>query len=228
MITAVTSTQLNLIGDKMSDRTDLPYEKAIEEAAKTGGKALDILDKASPAIGTVYNWMIGDRVTAARERNLDSFQRKTRRIIEERNIADKQPLPESLALPLLEAAQGETREEIQDLYAALLANAMDPDFTNDVRPAFVETVKALEPFDAKILVLVPELAELSGQYQGKARYSEVVSRLPGKRPTTIQLSIDHLVRLGCIANAGGLINLTAYGTELLNACDPHAENWVSR
>jgi hypothetical protein len=212
----------------MSDRTDLPYEKAIEEADKTGGKALYILDKASPAIGTVYNWMIGDRVAAARERNLDSLQRKTRRIIEERNIADKQPLPESLALPLLEAAQGETREEIQDLYAALLANAMNPDFTDDVRPEFIETVKALQPFDAKILVLVPELSEPTGQYQDKARYSEVVKRFPGQRPTAIRLSIDHLVQLGCIANAAGLVNLTAYGTELLNACDFHATNLARR
>ncbi|MBH5371423.1 hypothetical protein [Bradyrhizobium glycinis] len=73
----------------MSERPEMPYEKAITETAKATGKVVDLVDKASPAIGNIYDWMIGDRIAQARERNLDHLQRKTKRIIEERDLVDK-------------------------------------------------------------------------------------------------------------------------------------------
>lgn len=36
------------------ERPDLPYEKAIEEAAKTLGKAVDVVKSAEPAISNIY------------------------------------------------------------------------------------------------------------------------------------------------------------------------------
>ena len=53
---------------------------------------------------------------------------KPRRFCTIRDIKQEQPIPEQIAIPLLEATQGESREELQDIYAALLANAMDPTF----------------------------------------------------------------------------------------------------
>lgn len=129
------------------DRPDLPYEKAIEAAAKTTGKALDLIESASPAIADAYVFLIGDRLAAARARNLDEITRRIKKILQDRDAKDAQPLPEQIAAPLLEHAQGEPRSEIQDLYAALLANAMDPSFKNDVRPEFVSTVRQLHPLD---------------------------------------------------------------------------------
>ncbi|WP_456739226.1 Abi-alpha family protein [Bradyrhizobium sp. USDA 4471] len=69
----------------------------------------------------------------------------------DRDIKDREELPEDIAVPLLEASQGESRESIQDLYAALLANAMDSRFAGDVRPEFIEIVKQLQPIDAVVL-----------------------------------------------------------------------------
>ncbi|MGY4366025.1 hypothetical protein ACVW1A_002090 [Bradyrhizobium sp. LB1.3] len=72
-------------------------------------------------------------MSEARKRNADAFARKTKRIIQERSLEEPQPVPEDLATPLLEQAQRESRDAMQELYAALLANAMDPAHANDVR-----------------------------------------------------------------------------------------------
>src|SRR4051812_39948641 len=109
-------------------RPDLPYEKAAEESAKTIGKGLDLVNKASPAIADIYNFMIGDRIGEYRNRNADKYARETKRIIEERDIKEKRAVPEDLAAPLLEAAMRDPREELQKLYAALTVNALDPAF----------------------------------------------------------------------------------------------------
>jgi hypothetical protein len=135
----------------MTDRPELPYEKAAEEMAKTTGKALDIVQSMSPAIANAYGWAIGDRIAAGREQNLDALRRKTERLFKQRDLKARKAIPEQIAIPLFEEAQRETRDEIQDLYAALLANAMDERFSDDVRPEFIQIVKNLQPTDALVL-----------------------------------------------------------------------------
>jgi hypothetical protein len=84
-------------------------------------------------------------VAAARERRLDAITRKTKQILHDRDVKEQQELPEDIAIPLLEAAQGESREELQELWARLLANAMDPERAQDVLPDFITTVSRLQP-----------------------------------------------------------------------------------
>ncbi len=206
-------------------RDEMPYEKAIEETAKTTGKALDMVQSMSPAIATAYGFIIGDRINAARERQLDSLARKTKKLLQDRNAKEEQPVPEQIAIPLLEAAQGETRETIQDLYAALLANAMDANYANDVRPEFVATVKALQPLDAAILAIVLRAHDTVSQRQ--IRYQDVSTHILGKRPAAVQLSVDHLVKLNCILSNQGMLMMTPYGQEFMVACDPHTISSVT-
>jgi hypothetical protein len=206
----------------MGDEAAMPYEKAIEETAKTTGKALDIVQSMSPAIASTYGFIIGDHINAARERQLDSLARKTKKILRERNLQEEREIPEQVAVPLLEAAQGETREELQDIYAALLANAMDPRFSNDVRPEFITTVKDLQPLDAAVL----RFAKESYLTKEKRRFNqgELADALKDQRPTAIELSLNHLIKLGCINkhSQNGVIVLSPYGYEFMVACDPHS------
>jgi hypothetical protein len=129
------------------DKIEAPYERAIEETAKTTGKAIDLVHSMGPAISNAYGFLIGDHVTAARERNLDKISRKTKKILHDRDVAEQQPIPEAIGIPLLEAAKGETREVLQDIFAGLLANAMDPKLSDNVRPEFIDTVKKWQPLD---------------------------------------------------------------------------------
>ena len=134
----------------------MPYEKAIEETAKAASNTVDLVREGGraigPAIGSIYGLLIGDTAAAARERRLDKTARKTKKILHDRDVTEQQELPEDIAIPLLEAAQGEPREELQQLWARLLANAMDPDRSRNVRPEFINLVQKLEPIDARMLV----------------------------------------------------------------------------
>src|ERR1043166_1148906 len=92
-----------------------PYSGAIEESAKTAGKALELIKDASGPIGEFYGLVIGDRVAAARHRRLDEITRKTKKILKDRDLEETAEVAEQIAIPLLEAAQGEPREEMQEL-----------------------------------------------------------------------------------------------------------------
>jgi hypothetical protein len=111
-----------------------PYSGAIEETAKTTGKAFDLIRDSARPIADAYGLIIGDQIHAARHRRLDAITRKTRQILKDRDLSEAAEVAEQIAIPLLEAAQGEPREEMQDLWARLLANAMDPSRRDDVRP----------------------------------------------------------------------------------------------
>jgi hypothetical protein len=137
----------------MPDKT-APYEKAIEETAKTTSKALDLVKEAGGAVADIYGLIIGDQVHAARHRRLDEITRKTRKILNDRDLSETAEVAEQIAFPLLEAAQSEPRSEMQDLWARLLANAMDPKRRDDVRPEFVEILQNLHPTDARVLDVV--------------------------------------------------------------------------
>ncbi|MCK1334727.1 DUF4393 domain-containing protein [Bradyrhizobium sp. 38] len=200
------------------ERPDLPYEKAVEEAAKTLSKAVEVVKSASPAIADIYGWMVGDRVSEARKRNADAFARKTKRIIQERSLEEPQPVPEDLATPLLEQAQRESRDAMQELYAALLANAMEPAHANDVRPEFIKTLKDLQPIDIIVLRKAMDLRGTQNPTFHQPRLNEI---LPGERPSALEISINHLEALRCIRSHPQGFVISSFGQELLTACDPH-------
>jgi len=204
----------------MAEHPELPYEKAIEESAKTAGKALDVVQSMTPAIANAYNLLIGDRISAARERNLDAITRKTRKILEGRRVEETAAIPEQIGVQLLEEAQGETREAIQDLYAALLANAMDEKFASDVRPEFIQTVKQLQPIDALILkTIMQRHNEPSNRVFGS---NHIYDALEGYRPSAIEVSLENLRKLGCVGSHSQGMVMSHFGMEFMTACDPHA------
>jgi hypothetical protein len=202
----------------MADRPELPYEKAAQEVAKTTGKALDIVQSMSPAIAEAYGWAIGDRIAAGRDRNLDALRRKTEEIFRQRDLKDKKPIPEQIAIPLLEEAQKETRGEIQDLYATLLANAMDERFANDVRPEFIQIVKTLQPIDALVLRFARDRNSSPKRVLGA---NDVYDALKDCRTTAIDVSIEKLTDLKCFRSHSQGMIMSPLGAELMVACDPH-------
>lgn len=178
-----------------SDRELLPYEKVAEETAKSVGKALDLIKSMSPAIAETYGLLIGDRISEARRRQLDALARKTKKLLHERHVKEEQEIAEQVAIPLLEAAQGETREELQNLYAALLANAMDPQYAEIVRSEFIETIRQWQPMDARIMKEAFEKRKTN-----KPSFDEDAARsfLGEVRLTAAQVSLAHLVKLDCL------------------------------
>ncbi|MGJ5045726.1 hypothetical protein ACQR09_01590 [Bradyrhizobium oligotrophicum] len=199
----------------MSDkRPDLPYEKAAEETAKSIGKGLDLVNRAAPAIGDAYGFLIGDRIKEQRVRNADKMARETKRILDERKLKETSALPEDLATPLLEAAQREPRDEILRLYSALAANAMDPNH-DDIRPEYVETVRRWQPIELRIMRFG---ADRRGTDRPFFSIDDVLNAAGDLRRSAIDTSLDHLIELKCVRRdlRSGYI-LTSYGIEIMRA-----------
>jgi hypothetical protein len=93
--------------------------------------------KATDLIGVAG----GDYLGQVRRRNAIRMAHRTDEIISARHIQETVAISPSLAIPLLSAAGDESRPELQDLWARLLANAMDPARANNLRIEFIEAVK---------------------------------------------------------------------------------------
>jgi hypothetical protein len=75
---------------------------------------------------------------------LEKIAEKAKAKNKARGVADTERVSLVIALPLLEAAAEESREELQDLWARLLAAAMDPGRSGQVRRVFIEIVKQMD------------------------------------------------------------------------------------
>lgn len=192
-----------------------PYSGAIEETAKTTGKALDLVKDSVGPIADVYGLIIGDHIHAARHRRLDAITRKTKQILKSRDLSEASEVAEQIAIPLLEAAQGEPREEMQDLWARLLANAMDPNRRDDVRPEFIQTLKGLHPVDALALEWLGSNKKVGWSHLN------TISEATGIRKSSMVVSLGNLTGNGCCrTQTNGSYAISDFGEEFLLACTP--------
>jgi Abortive infection alpha len=91
---------------------------------------------------------------------VENLKRVRDRVIDKLKGKKAEAPPLSVSLPLLEAARDESREELQDLWASLLAAASDPARRGQYRTEFVDIVKKMEPIDAAVLEKLVDHAEM--------------------------------------------------------------------
>lgn len=139
--------------------------KAVQEVAKTGGKAIDAgvrtgtwLDKIlGEAIGqtVAYGWT--DRIKARRieaaiynwERAETLYQKAVERL-RKKGITVTRPIPPKVALPLLEYATVEHEDDLHTLWANLMATGMDAS-ADQIHRKFVTTLGEMTAEDAAVL-----------------------------------------------------------------------------
>jgi hypothetical protein len=187
--------------------------RAIEESAKALGKGIDLVGGLGAylarALGGVpeslVGLLIGDWLVHQRVRNWQKLNARTKEILEGRAV--KEPYAEvspAIAVPLIEAAINEDREELADLWAKLLAAALDPRRKNTVRQNIIETLKQLEPLDALILEVVFDQQGAAWTLSGR----DYLAKRFGIQQEEVLVSFENLRRLGCISfpQAGAMIN----------------------
>jgi hypothetical protein len=212
----------------MSDELEAITEsaKAAQEIANLGGKVIDAAQNASRFINRVLGkpiedatgLLITDPLRAARILTQDWYARRVTEKLRERNIREEQlkAVPPNIAVPLLEAAQDEARDELREIWARLLTNAMDPNRSSRVRLEFIETLKQLNPLDALVLnelVTTPNMSPNSREF--------LAGRL-GVSRDEIVVSSQHLVKFGCVeisTTDKGNYGVLPYGKLLLRACE---------
>jgi hypothetical protein len=198
--------------------------RAAEELAKATGKAIDLVRDvgsfASKVLGTVpedaVGFFGGDRLHHARIRNEWRLAQRTEEIISARRVEQTAPVSPSLAIPLVHSARDESRPELQELWARLLANAMDPARAGDLRLEFIEAVRRFHPRDALIL---QKMGEQPGHLSPNTR--DFFAGHLKLSQAAIEVSFANLVETKCVSfNSATPQNfyLTAFGREFLAAC----------
>lgn len=199
---------------------------AVAEAAKLGGKVVDagtgFAGWLKDTFGTIPEDLLGiaggDWLHHQRRRNLLALEARTEAIRQRIGAGPAHEPSVSVVLPLLQAAADESRPELQELWAALLASAMQPDGATRVRRAFFDTLRQMEPTDAK---LFHETARTFGEGSIAFNGMSHVASAVGLEGAAANVAWDALFRLRLLRpiNEGGP-NVTPYGWEFWRACNP--------
>jgi hypothetical protein len=94
----------------------------------------------------------GDKVKIKRAENIIKLCEMAKKRLAEKGIEEPASANRKLALSILAAAADENSEDLQVLWARLLAAAMNPDQSKQGRLGFTDALKGLDPLDARVLV----------------------------------------------------------------------------
>lgn len=177
------------------------YEDALQPMVKEGGKMLARIPRAiNAAFAGLDKWIL------SKEHNIEETKKllaQKLQNIEPENIVE----PEAyVAIPAIQAiAYSMSSEELRNLYANLLAKAMNNDTKAMVHPAYVEIIKQLSPIDAAIFKEIywaaqQPLIDLSIQRENGGLINQIynISWVTSYEPVQIRVSFDNLIRLGLI------------------------------
>ncbi len=215
------------MGDEIEAVTETA--KAVQEVAKTGRALIepgtDLAKYVARILGTVpedvIGLLIGDPLHELRQHTLTGILRAAFEKLHRRGIKTAKPVRPGPGKEAFEAASLETDETLQDMWAELLANAMDPNKDTSLQRVFIDTLKQVEPIDALVLQTV-----LGATFELDPFSRKQLANHLDLRRTQVAVSCDRLARLGVLGaekvGAGGMLRYTveAFGVELHRACNP--------
>lgn len=115
----------------------------------------------------------GEWLNEQRIMNLEQLRRRTEEILTARDSQQSHvEISPNILVPLAQAVSAESRDELQEMFARLLANAADPDRQNRVRREFIDLVSQMEPLDARLLLGISQAPT----------YSEFIDRVKAQFP----------------------------------------------
>jgi hypothetical protein len=188
--------------------------KAVQNVASFGEKSLETSQKVGGFFAKVFKepieevtGMITDKLRFVRWRRLVQMSDEVNHILEEKGVNKSRAVPPKLALPIFEEASLEEDPSLQRLWNHLMANAMNPDFNDELRYGFVDMIKNITAIEASILnnfyeILKKEghlgnLSSLSNYFLKKEQIQQIVSITADQ----YQVSIHNLMRMQCIGPA---------------------------
>ena len=132
--------------------------KAVQEVAELGKKGFDAAEKAGVFVAKVFkepleeiSGLITDNLRFVRWKRLVKMSDEVNQIHKDKGINSTRSVPPKIALPIFENSSLEDDPSIQSLWSHLLANAMDPEFSDDIRYGFIDIIKSLTSYEVKLL-----------------------------------------------------------------------------
>ncbi len=142
--------------------------------------------------------LLGDWLRHKRE-NLEAIRRRVDAKLNNRGgQAQHQHIPVKHGVPMLQAAALEDDPLLQDMWAGLIANSLDPSKRFVPRKLYTQVLSEMEPLDARILNLLVDakwgvLPEVEGGYTIRQLCTEL-----GHDEMDVKLSLLNLHRLGLL------------------------------
>lgn len=137
------------IGDTLKTAPTF-YEDAIQPTTQESGEILALIPRTiKAALLPLRQWIAEREYKLAETEKL--LAKKLEHVGEEKIVT-----PEAyVAVPAIQAiSYSMDSEELRNLYANLLAKAMNSDTKDQVHPAFVEIIKQMSPLDAQIFEII--------------------------------------------------------------------------
>src|ERR1700730_10487794 len=197
--------------------------KAVQKLADFGTTAIEETGQLAHYMGRVLGTapedvvglVIGDPLHFVRTAIAFKYDEWITRLHRNRGVTPE-PVSPSLAIPLLRAAYDESRPELQELWAQLIAAAMDPQRANRGRRSFIDTVQRLDPLDCLVL---KELYNTSVDTLLPDPRDFLVQRLKVSGDE-LEISAINLHDLRCVNDprVDQIFRITVYGRELIKAC----------
>jgi hypothetical protein len=228
--------------------------RAAQETAKTVRTGIEATQELGRFVSRITTepletvmGILNDKLQFVRwERKLRLAERG-RQILDQRGIQGPlRPIPYKLALPIIENASLEDNDELQDLWANLIASAVDPKFEGLIRAAYIDIIRQLEVIDVHLLNAVYESYQQwleerlrEGKEPGsgyclpihhKVYKNHIIERL-GISSSVYDDSTDNLIRVRCVGlyfYHSGEIFITFLGVSFVEACTrPRSRNTES-
>jgi hypothetical protein len=191
--------------------------KAIQEVAKATRTGIEATKQLGGFVSRIINepveavvGILSDRLQFIRAERQLRLAERWREILKERRIEGSlRIVPPKFALPIIENASLEEDDELQDLWANLLASAVDLNFKGEMRSAFIEIIKQLEVVDVHILNAIFEEARRKDNEDKDAFTNYLLKNLVGPSRIVNRLnidlevcetSIDNLLRVRCVSS----------------------------
>lgn len=191
--------------------------KAIQEVAKAARTGIEATRQLGGLVSRIINepveavvGIFTDRLQFMRAERQLRLADRLREILEERNIQGAlRIVPPKFALPIVENASLEEDDELQDLWANLLASAVDANFKGEMRAAFIDIIRQLEVVDVHILDFMFKEARREDDKDKDAPtnylHNNLISpnRIVERLNITLEAcetSIDNLLRLRCVSS----------------------------
>lgn len=183
------------------------FGKQAKDIAEAANVSVDAIAKLGKFIDNTFGnaitnglGLITDKLAYYRLERAIELQRKVEERLRKKGVDAKKYVPVSFGLPIIEKATIEDDDNMQQLWANLLANALDPNYISKITRNFSSILADMEPVDVRILdMVVSEYVTLSDDKKSKALFilAKVAANV-GVSLMECENSIRNLMRLGLI------------------------------
>lgn len=177
--------------------------KAVEETAKTTGKAIDASSKLGQWLGQIFGDLVEDSVGLASDRlkyyrhdNLIKTHEKFLKKWEVKGLKLLMPLPTGVAIKAIEEVSLAEDDSLQDLWANLLVNGMSPDFKAPIERSYVSILGELTTYDAIVFDNIAKQPKVS--FRSKFQIQDINDFAFDPHSSETEVSICNIHRLGLL------------------------------